>query len=100
METSQKTMNTWLEELPRLLLADLLNQKLCAQGIKLSKRKRGELADKILNERLNTFDFDDGRKGDGKRIMTIEFTEIDSELMETKFKKFMERLPVDRSAFV
>jgi hypothetical protein len=93
METLQKTMNTWLEELPRLLLADLLNQKLSAQGIKLSKRKRGELADKILNGRLNTFDFDDGRKGDGKRIMTIEFTEIDSELMETKFKKFTERLP-------
>jgi hypothetical protein len=93
MDTLQKTMNRWLDELPRLLLADLLDQKLRAQGIKLSKHQRGELADKILTEKLDAFDFDHGRKGGGKRNITIEFTDIDSELMEKKFKKFVEGLP-------
>src|SRR5665213_125041 len=93
VDTLQKTMNRWLEELPRLFLADLLDQKLRAQGIKLSKLKRGELADKILKEKLNAFDFDHGRKSGAKRNITIEFTDTDSELMEKKFRQFMDRLP-------
>src|SRR6266852_1871719 len=93
MDTLQKAMNRWLEELPHLLVADLLDDKLRAQGVKLSKRKRGELADKILNEQLEAFDFDDGRKVSGKRNITIQFTETDSEFIEKKFMKFMEHLP-------
>lgn len=93
MDTLQKTMNRWLEELPRLFLADLLDDKLRANGIKLSKRKRGEFADKILKKELDAFDFGDGRKSGAKRNITIEFTDTDSELMQQKFREFMDRLP-------
>jgi hypothetical protein len=93
MDTLQKAMNRSLEELPRLLLADLLDQKLRAQGIKLSKRRRDQLAEKILKEKLDAFDFDDGRKGSAKQKITIEFTDADSKFMEKKFEKFMDGLP-------
>ena len=86
-------MDKCLEELPRILLSDLLDRKLRAQGIKLSKRKLGEFTDKILNERLDRFDFNDGRIRFRRRHIAIEFTDADSQSVEGKFEKFTERLP-------
>jgi Family of unknown function (DUF5677) len=93
MDTLQKAISEQLTGLPRLLLADLLDQKLRGQGIKLSKRKRSELADRILTKKTNASDFNGAQKDNVKRRVTVRFTDTDSELIENKINKFMERLP-------
>ena len=93
MDTIQNAMNRWLDELPRTLLADLIDQKMGSHSVRLSKKKRDELANKILTEKLDSFEFDEGPKRRRKKKITIEFTESDSELIEEGLDDFIKRLP-------
>ncbi|HEV2628842.1 MAG TPA: DUF5677 domain-containing protein [Pseudolabrys sp.] len=93
MDTLQKTIDAWLEQLPRLLFANLLDKKLRAQGIKLSRQKREQLADTILVDKLETFEFDDGNKNSRKRKISISFTDSDIRYLERKSQKFLDQFP-------
>lgn len=93
MDTLQTVIHRSIEELPRQLLKYLLRQKLRVEGIRLSEHKVGSLTDRILAEKLDAFDFDDGTEGGRVRNIAIEFTDADSEWMEERFRKFMDRLP-------
>ena len=94
MDTLQKSMDAWLsEELPRTLVVDLLDKKLRAERIRLSKRKLKQLADKILEEKLDSFELDEDLNGRTKKKLTIEFTDADAEQFGHDFEKVLDRLP-------
>ena len=83
MDTLQRAMHRWLDELPALLLADLIDQKLRAQGVSLAKRKRIELANAILQRKTDNFAFIAGRKDRDKKL-TIDFTDADYTILENQ----------------
>jgi hypothetical protein len=91
MDTLQKALQHKLAELPRQFLPDLLDEKLRGHGIKLSKRKLTELADRILNGEIERFELPT-RTGVDRKI-SIEFTDSDLKWIEEQCEKTLEDLP-------
>ena len=52
MGTLQEAVNKMLDELPRMLLSSLIDEKLREQNIKLSKRKLDALTQRVLGPQL------------------------------------------------
>jgi hypothetical protein len=91
MDTLQKMLQDKLAELPRQFLPDLLDKKLRGHGIRLSKRKLAELADRILNGEIENFELP-SRTGVDRKI-SIEFTDADLKWIEEQCEKALEDLP-------
>jgi Family of unknown function (DUF5677) len=88
----------YLEGLRHLLFSDLLDQKLRAQGIKLSNHKLSELTGKILEEPLQSIDFDDGRKCGRERKIVIELTDADSQRLAKRFEEYIDPVSIEKFA--
>jgi hypothetical protein len=91
MDTLQQTLQKQLSDLPRQFLPELLDKKLREHGVKLSKRKLAELAGKLLNDKVESFDFAT-RAGADRRI-SIEFTDADMKWIEEQCEQALEGLP-------
>jgi Family of unknown function (DUF5677) len=90
MDTIQNAMNDVIENVPADILSDLLDEKLRAQGIKLAKDKRKELAKRILKEKVDelTFDADTEFKD-----IVLQFTDADTDAVKARLETFLEKLP-------
>jgi hypothetical protein len=90
MDFIQKTVDRTIEDIPANILSDLLDEKLCAQGIILATDKRKELARRILREKVSelTFDVDTDVKN-----VVIQFTDEDTQAVSAKMEAFLDRLP-------
>lgn len=93
MDELQTALDKTLDELPRLYLSDLLGKKLLNQGINIPKRKRDQLAKKILEETLDSVNIDDFLPKKHDLNVQIEFTADDLKLAEEKFQKLVNEMP-------
>lgn len=97
MDTYSKAFEEAIAALPQTLLADLIKNKLDAQGVKLSKKKLTLLVANILKgEPTNCVSFLDRIKkklGVAVREATLEFTDEDFKAVERALEEYMERLP-------
>jgi hypothetical protein len=87
METLQKAVNKTLEELPLTVLSAFLDETLRERDIKLSERKLGELAQRLLHEKTDTISIG------SRRDVLIEFTDEDAERLSAKAEQFVKQLP-------
>jgi Family of unknown function (DUF5677) len=76
MDTLEDAMLKAAGQLPHLVLAQLLDEKLKVQGVKLSKRRIKELAEHILSGHAERLTFDDKRK----KVRTIRIDLTDDDL--------------------
>src|SRR4051794_37539907 len=88
MDTIQKALNQTLENVPADILSDILDAKLRAQGIRLTKDKCKELATRILKEKVDelTFDADTELKD-----IVLQFTDADTDAVEARLEAFLEK---------
>jgi uncharacterized protein DUF5677 len=93
MNTLQKALHQQIEKLPRQFISELLDKKLRAHGIRLSKRKCQQLLAKILDEGVEIHSIDLGKGRTVSKGVVIEFDEADSAEVEGKFTRFMSELP-------
>lgn len=93
METLTNALHKSLEELPRQLLTVLLQSKLRAKRIRLTRKELALLIDEIMSGKSDDLSVGSERKGRKKSHITLEFTEADSKWLEDKFQEFMDDLP-------
>jgi hypothetical protein len=84
----QKQIEQWINGVPRQLSLNLLDQKLRAQNIKVSKKRLNELIDRLLSGDVVNFDF-----GSRHKDKSIEFTDEDLASLHQDAERLMERLP-------
>ena len=99
MKIPQEALNTAIENFPKHLLADLLGEKLAANGVRLSRRQLEKLARQAINEKLDSIDlpwwqFWRYLHFRQPKELLIEFTPEDSEKITATLDEFAEkRLP-------
>ncbi len=92
MKSLQQTMDDILErQWPLKVCAELLDEKLRAQGVALSKSKLNDLAERILDEKKTSIDFEIGESE--LSAVQIEFTEEDGRKAEEKMEQLSNMLP-------
>ena len=92
MDSLQDAMCAVLCELPHLIVTKLVEEKLAAQKITLSKRRLKELVTHILKEKTGPLSVPVG-KGGPIRTVTIEFTDDDADSITRRCDKLLESLP-------
>lgn len=92
MKSLQQTINDTIEkQWPLQICAEVVDEKLRAQGIKLSKRKLTELARRILDENAASIDLQVGNSGPSP--LQIQFTEDDGRKAEEKMERLSASFP-------
>ena len=93
MRTLQDSIEAVVQGLPEQTLAVLIEKKLAAQGVKLSKRQREVLTKQIMKGGKDTFRLQTW-KWWNRRQVTLEFTPQDVEHIEKQFSEVIQnRLP-------
>ncbi|MBR0840485.1 hypothetical protein JQ607_09830 [Bradyrhizobium liaoningense] len=90
MDFIHNTVNKTLEDVPENILSDLLDEKLRAQGINLTKDKLKELANRVLKEKVSEFSLDVDT--DLKEI-AIKLTDADMKIVLAKMEAFLASMP-------
>ncbi|WP_291864771.1 DUF5677 domain-containing protein [Bradyrhizobium sp.] len=89
MGTVQDEMNKWLHDLPRQLAAELVDEKLREQKIKLSKKRLDELIDRIMaGEEDIQFNV-----GGRHKTKNLEFTDEDLAGLNKRGNQLLQKLP-------
>jgi hypothetical protein len=92
MKSLQQAMNDILErQWPLKVCAELLDEKLRAQGVTLSQSKLNELAKRILDEKKTSIDLEIDENE--LSAVQIEFTEEDGRKAEEKMEQLSNMLP-------
>jgi hypothetical protein len=87
MDTFEEALHKIAKQLPHIMLGQLLDKKLKAQGIKLSKRKIRELVSRVLDGHEENITFDDKRKR--TRTVKIDLTDDDLDHMTRRLDDFI-----------
>src|SRR4051794_8229590 len=89
MGAVQDEVNKWFHDLPRQLAAEMVDMKLRAQTIKLSKKQLADLIDRILKGdediQLDT--------AGGRRDISLEFTDEDLAWLNERADELVQKLP-------
>jgi hypothetical protein len=99
MKILQEALNSAIESIPQSLLADLLGEKLTAQGVRLSRRQCEKLARQAINEKLDSLNLPWWRFWQYRRFrrpkqLLIEFTPEDTQKITTTLEELSNiRLP-------
>lgn len=92
MDVLQNAIHAFCNNLPQLFLTKLIEEKLAAQKVKLSKKRVQELVAHILAQKSETIRFNLGKSRSTKNI-TIEFTDEDGERISRGHQKLLESFP-------
>ncbi|MFZ1988917.1 MAG: DUF5677 domain-containing protein [Alphaproteobacteria bacterium] len=99
MKILHEALHSAIENIPQSLIADLLREKLIAQGVYLSQRQCEKLARQVINEKLDSLDLPRWRFWQYRRFrkpkkLQIEFTSEDAQKITAALDEFSDkRLP-------
>ncbi len=89
MNAVQDEVNKWIHDLPRQLVAEMVEKKVRAQKIKLSGSRLNELVGRLLVGE-QTIQFEAGKRHKNK---TIEFTDADLTALHQRADELIEKMP-------
>jgi len=90
MDTLHSSVDKLLSDLPLQLVAQLIVEKLDAQGVTLSDRERSQLEQHLREERSGVLRLRSWKWWERKEV-TLQLTAQDSKELESRFTTFLER---------
>jgi hypothetical protein len=92
MGSLQQAMSDIIDELPHIVLSQLMDEKLRAQKITLGKRKLKALVARILGGKVDsiTVEYGNGRR---ERTVTVDLKEDEVANVTERLDKFLDRIP-------
>lgn len=90
MRSFQKHLEKTLYDVPRVMLSQIVKEKLEEQGIFLKEPKINQISERILKGELENFNLLPWKFWDNRKI-TLSFTEVDTKRIEEESDKFLDK---------